>query len=210
MGLRLLDRIALLLRADAHAVVGALEERSLLLEQTLRDAELDLLEKRARVDALAQEEERVRARAARAAAAAATLDEDVELALAGGREELARFAIRKLLPLRAERTALAREGASLAASRAGLAERLALQEDELEELRARVRARLAEGPSCEGSQGTPPPVDEAEVELELLRRRGPAPEAGESARGAASVAPGATGSEAGAASGAGPREETTR
>lgn len=210
MGLRLLDRIALLLRADAHAVVGALEERSLLLEQTLRDAELDLLEKRARVDALAQEEERVRARAARAAAAAATLDEDVELALAGGREELARFAIRKLLPLRAEGAALAREAASLAASRAALAERLAAQEGELEELRARVRARLAEGPGCAGAPGTPPPVDEAEVELELLRRRGPAPEARGAAPGSGDPASGAASSARAAGGFEGAPEETAR
>lgn len=196
MGLRLLDRIALLLRADAHAVVGALEERSLLLEQTLRDAELDLLEKRARVDALAQEEERVRARAARAAAAAATLDEDVELALAGGREELARFAIRKLLPLRAEGAALA--------------ERLAAQEGELEELRARVRARLAEGPGCAGAPGTPPPVDEAEVELELLRRRGPAPEAGGAAPGSGDPASGAASSARAAGGFEGAPEEAAR
>jgi phage shock protein A len=177
MTLRLFDRIALLLRADAHGVVDALEERSLLLKQALRDAELELLQKRARVDALRQEEERVRERAARCGAALAALDEDVELALAGGREELARFAIRRLLPLRAERASLEREAAALAASRAALAERLAAQEAELEELRARVRARLAQGApgaAARGDELGPPPVDDAEVELELLRRRGPA------------------------------------
>ena len=176
MTLRFFDRLALLVRADAHGVVDALEERSLLLKQALRDAELDLLEKRARVDALAHEEERVRERAARCGAAIAALDEDVELALAGDREELARFAIRRLLPLREERAALEREAASLAASRGGLAERLEAQETELEELRARVRARLAQGDEGTARAGAfgPPPVDDAEVELELLRRRGPA------------------------------------
>jgi len=181
MRLRLLDRIALLVRADAHGVVDALEERSLLLKQALREAELDLLEKRARVEALGQEEERVRGRAARCGAALAALDEDVSLALAGGREELARFAIRRLLPLREERAALEREAASLAASRAALAERLAAQEAELEELRARVRARLAQGAAGARDELGPPPVDDAEVELELLRRRGPGAAAGEEA-----------------------------
>jgi len=171
---KLFDRIATLVRADAHGVVDALEERSLLLKQTLRDAELELLQKRARVEALGQEEERVRERAARCGAAGAALDEDVELALAGGREELARFAIRRLLPLRPERAVLEREAASLAASRSELAERLAAQEAELEELRARVRARLAQGPAAARDDLGPPPVDDAEVELELLRRRGPA------------------------------------
>jgi len=171
----LFDRIATLLRADAHGVVGALEDRSLLLEQSLREAELDLLGKRARLETLEREEARVRERAERVRAAIAALDEDVELALAGEREELARFAIRRLLPLRDERAALEREAASLAGARSALAERLARQEPELEELRARVRARLAQGPGPGGPDPfAPPPVDEAEVELELLRRRTPA------------------------------------
>jgi len=171
----LFDRIATLLRADAHGVVGALEDRALLLEQSLREAELDLLGKRARLETLEREEARVRERAERVRAAIAALDEDVELALAGEREELARFAIRRLLPLRDERAALEREAASLAGARSALAERLARQEPELEELRARVRARLAQGPGPGGPDPfAPPPVDEAEVELELLRRRTPA------------------------------------
>lgn len=176
MPLRLFDRIALLLRADAHGVVDALEERSLLLKQAVRDAELDLLEKRAHVEALEREEARVRERAVRCSDALATLDEDVELALAGAREDLARFAIRRLLPLRAERDGLEREAATLSASRGALVGRLATQECEFEELRARVRARLARGDDDAVRDGGfgPPLVDDAEVELELLRRRGPA------------------------------------
>jgi len=176
MTLRLIDRIATLVRADAHGVVEALEERSLLLKQSLREAELALLEKRARIAALAEEEARGCSRAERCRVEIVRLDEDVALALAGGREELARFAIRRLLPLREERAALEREAASLAASRGGLAERLEAQETELEELRARVRARLAQGDEGTARAGAfgPPPVDDAEVELELLRRRGPA------------------------------------
>ena len=49
MALRLLDRIGTLLKADAHGVVESLEERSLLLKQYLREAELELNRKRARL-----------------------------------------------------------------------------------------------------------------------------------------------------------------
>jgi phage shock protein A len=174
MSLRITDRIATLLRADAHGMVEALEERSLLLKQSLREAELALLENRARLDALGQEEARCASRAERCRAEITALDEDVALALAGEREELARFAIRKLLPLRRELAALQRESVSLAASRAALAEQIAAQEAAFEELRARVRARLAAPAGCDEPFAAP--VDEAEVELELLRRRGAAPE----------------------------------
>lgn len=177
MSLRLIDRIAMLLRADAHGVVGALEERSLLLEQSLREAELELLDKRARLEALARDEERASRRAERCRAQITALDEDVALALAGEREELARFAIRRLLPLRREVASLEHEGVALAASRTALAERLAEQEAEFEDLRARVRARLAQPAADRCDEFFPSaPVDEAEVELELLRRRGAAHE----------------------------------
>ena len=179
MTLRLIDRITTLLRADAHGVVASLEERSLLLEQSLREAELDLLDKRARLEALAGEEERVQRRDERCRARIAALDEDVALALAGEREELARFAIRRLLPLRREVASLEHEGAALVAARTALAERLAEQELEFEDLRGRARVRLAKRSSADVGDdffATAPiePVDEAEVELELLRRRGAA------------------------------------
>ena len=178
MTLKLIDRIATLVRADAHGVVEALEERSLLLKQSLREAELALLEKRARLAALAEEEARGRSRAERSRAAITRLDEDVALALAGGREELARFAIRRLLPLRREVASLEREGAALAAARSALAEQIETQQSEFEQLRAQVRARLARPSDANTSDESfgPPPVDEAEVELELLRRRGATPE----------------------------------
>ena len=56
MSTTLFDRIARLMRAEGHGVLEALEERSLLLRQHLREAELALEEKRARVAALAGEE----------------------------------------------------------------------------------------------------------------------------------------------------------
>jgi phage shock protein A len=178
MTLKLIDRIATLVRADAHGVVEALEERSLLLKQSLREAELALLEKRARLAALAEEEARGRSHAERCRAEITRLDEDVALALAGGREELARFAIRRLLPLRREVASLEREGAALAAARSALADQIETQQGEFEQLRTRVRARLARPSNDDTSDESfgPSPVDEAEVELELLRRRGATPE----------------------------------
>ena len=55
MALKLFDRIATLLKADAHGIVESLEERTLLLKQYVREAELELNRKRARLDALREE-----------------------------------------------------------------------------------------------------------------------------------------------------------
>ena len=54
MAMKLFDRMTTLIKADAHGVVDALEERSLLLRQHVREAELELLQKRARVEALTE------------------------------------------------------------------------------------------------------------------------------------------------------------
>ena len=46
--MRFLDRMTTLVKADAHGVIDHLEEKSLLLKQHLREAELELDRKRAR------------------------------------------------------------------------------------------------------------------------------------------------------------------
>ena len=100
------------------------------------------------------------------------LDEDTRLALEGGREDLARFAIRKLLPKRSEAAALRGRVDEIRTERECLAPKLEEQEAEFEELRGRVREKLAaetratesESPCAEWR------VAEEEVEMELLRR----------------------------------------
>jgi phage shock protein A len=169
MATTLFERIATLARADAHGVVEALEERALLLKQHLRDAELELVQKRGRLAGLASEEERLAEGIERRARELDGLDADVALALQGDKRDLARFAIRRLLPLRRERDAMQRALAKVRATRAELEERLAEQEDAFRTLRERVHARLREGerePGAEAGAG----VSDEEVELELLRR----------------------------------------
>jgi len=124
-------------------------------------------------EALAHTEEETRA-----------LDQDVALALSGGKEELARFAARRLLTHR-------RSGDTLRAQLAGrdkeertLAERVEVQQAQFESLRARVRAELSR--RTESSEPGPwvceSAVADEEVELELLRRRQGQAIAGEGGR----------------------------
>ena len=176
MSFRLFDRIARLVRADAHGVVAALEDRSLLLEQHLREAELALAAKRARDEALAEEETRLRRAIEAERAQTTALDEDAALALGGGKEELARFALRRLIASR-KRAAYEAELERGAEERARLGERLASQERALEDLRERVRAhRERAAARCVAEAAAPAAcsvsVADEEVELELMRRRG--------------------------------------
>ena len=50
--MHLFDRWTRMLRADAHGVLDRLEERSLLLKQHLREAEVEVACKRARIETL--------------------------------------------------------------------------------------------------------------------------------------------------------------
>ena len=172
--MRFFHRFATLVRADAHGVLDQLEERTLLARQHLRDAELELARKRARLETLTDEARRGEEELRRLGADMASLDTDVSLALGGGKEELARFCLRKLLPKRRAAEALRRRRGEIDDESARLAAKLAEQEAALEELRRRVRARIAESQAVESKQTlvVELPAADEEIELELLRRRG--------------------------------------
>ena len=172
MALTLLDRLKTLLEADAHGIVESLEERSLVLKQYLREAELEVNRKRARLEAVREEEKRLTETLRRREDEIRALDEDVTLALQTGKDDLARFAIRRLLPRRAEVKALASRIVERAAEGRALAERVEEQQQRLDALRARVRAELArETAGDDASSWAEPTVADEEVELELMRRR---------------------------------------
>jgi phage shock protein A len=172
--MKLFHRMALLFRADAHGVLDQLEERSLLLKQHLREAELELARKRARAEALDEEGRRLEEDVRKLEDEVGSLDEDVELALAGGKEELARFSVRRLLPRRQALAALRTRMDEIAEARRRLGERLAAQEQQFSELERRVRASLAAERAREPALfgASEPAIADEEVELELLRRRG--------------------------------------
>jgi phage shock protein A len=174
MARKLFERIAILLKADAHGLVESLEERALLLKQYLREAECALDEKRARVDAVREDRKRLDDVIAAHEGEIRALDEDVGLALGAGKDDLARFALRRLIPRRKELAALRRRLAERVEELADLTDRLARQQEQLDALRTRVRAELAREPAAPGAapfSGEPVVADE-EVELELMRRRG--------------------------------------
>jgi phage shock protein A len=156
-------------------VLDQLEERSLLLKQHLREAEIELSRKRTRADALEEEQRRLREEASRLDARLASLDEDVALALSGEKEELARYAVRQLLPVREAGAAVRERIAEVAAERDRIAERLEAQERDFEDLKQRVQLRLDDEARSRRVREASLPgpgraVSDEEVELELLRR----------------------------------------
>ncbi len=176
------QRFITLTKADAHGVLDSLEDRSLMLRQCLRDAELELAQKRLRRDELASWLELLARQREQLDARAASLDDDIRLAMEREEEALARFSIRRLLSTRKQLELIAEQERDAREELGRLADKLETQERELDELRDHVEAQLArerafgdapgEGtgpydPDAAGSGG----VRDEEVDLELLRRR---------------------------------------
>jgi len=171
--MKILDRLGLMMRADAHGMMDQLEERSLLVKQHLRDAEIALGHDRARLAALDEELRRLEESSQRADQRLVELDANVELALERDEPELARYAVRRLLPERAALRQMRERAAEIGAERDRLAVRLREQEAGFETLRARARAQLAELERAEREDVTSAGAfSDEDVELELLRRRG--------------------------------------
>jgi phage shock protein A len=170
--MQFVQRVQRLVRADAHGMLESLEDRALLLKQHLREAELALQHKRWRLEVLGDEERTLREDVARLEEEVVGLDADMHLALAKDREELARFAIRKIIPRRREITTLGARIAEIVEERERMAARLEKQEAEFDALRGRARAHLA---AQDRDDGPCDPLAEAvadeEIELELLRWR---------------------------------------
>ena len=168
----LLARLSTLAKADAHGVVDALEDKALVLRQQVREAAAELDRKRCRVAGLVAEDKDLAAEAERIDERKTALEEDVELALAGDKDELARYAIKKLLPLRHGATEIERRREALTEERVELEQQLAEQEAEFELLESRVKGYLARQGEGAGVRAfTDLAVTDQDVELELLRRR---------------------------------------
>ncbi len=170
--MRLFDRLSVLLRADAHGVVESLEERTLLLKQYLREGELEVDRTRARLGVLRDQHKTLSANLTLEQEAETRLDEDVTLALDAGKDDLARFAIKQLLP---RRRALATLAAKVeeCCTQIGLVEtRLQDQERRFVELKSRVQLETAHRDDPQGfSFQDVSAVADEEVEIELMRRR---------------------------------------
>lgn len=183
-----MTRLATLLKADAHGMVDALEDKALMLRQHVREAGDELARKRAAVEMLEVEEKGLKSEARDLGDRKKKLDDDVTLALREDEEDLARFAVAKILPLTRRIQGIERRLEALGGERAELSDELARQEAEFERLENQARAYLVSlGQASLGRDGLGQtdtdtawwePVADEEIEIELLRRR-QAPASGE-------------------------------
>ncbi len=175
----IMTRFVRLCKADIHGVMDQMEDKGLLLKQHLRDMQEELDRKDARLAgmlALRDETEREKERRSRECEA---LEQDLALAVAKEKDDIARSLIRKIRPLTQHRDELERHVQALDRDIAQF--RTALHEQRLlyEQLRLKASEHLRRAERQEWEKaiaGTVPhslcsEPAEAEVELELMRRK---------------------------------------
>ncbi|QVV66444.1 PspA/IM30 family protein [Synechococcus sp. LA31] len=87
------DRLSRLVRSNANAVVGAMEDPAKILDQSVADMQADLVKLRQAVATAIASQKRIQNQAEQAEAQAKTWYERAELALKKGEEDLAREAL---------------------------------------------------------------------------------------------------------------------
>ena len=87
------DRLSRLIRSNANAVVGAMEDPSKILDQSVADMQSDLIKLRQAVATAIASQKRIQNQAEQADSQAKTWYERAELALRKGEEDLAREAL---------------------------------------------------------------------------------------------------------------------
>jgi phage shock protein A len=165
----LFQRIKTNVKADAHGVVDAIEDRALLLRQYVRDAEAELLRKRGQLQVVETELRSLEREEKSTETELHRFEADAKVAIAAGNDELSRFALKGVLVRRARQRRHVARREDLERERQELGRLLAEQSERYEALKERVEAELqGAGSGCEATFET---VSEEQVELELLRRK---------------------------------------
>lgn len=174
----IMTRFVKLCKADIHGVMDQMEDKGLLLKQNLRDMQEELDKKEsclAGMLSFREETEREKEMRSREHEA---LERDLEIAIAQDKDDIARMLIRKLKSLSSHIDSVNRHTQNLERDIARL--RTTFEEQRLlyEQLRLKAseHARRAERqqwetPAWAIPRGIGVEASEAEVELELMRRK---------------------------------------
>lgn len=96
----ILSRVIRLCKADLHGVMDQLEDKDLLLKQHLREMQAVMAGRQVRIDELEEALRNGQRDRAMHAKQLQALEDDLDLAVARGKDDIARMLIRKLFPMR--------------------------------------------------------------------------------------------------------------
>jgi len=175
----IMTRLLQLCKADVHGVMDQLEDQGLLLKQCLREMEESLAKKERQIHGMTRTTEQVQRQILRHAEEMEKREADLNLALARGKDDIARMLIRRRRALETACRCLKDRHETTIQEKSALSATLADQRLQYETLKARSDAycQRADQRSWAGENGVRSgewaPIDpkEEEVELELLQRK---------------------------------------
>lgn len=174
----ILSRMLRLCRADLHGVMDQLEDKDLLLKQYLREMEVQLQRKETRRVQLNDSCQQIRRDLDVRRSELQKVETDLDLAVTKDKDDIARMLIRKRWTLDKTCDQLQRQLDILEAEAAGVADDLANQRQQYDQLKIKAAAFSQMAEQQRFRMATPPmmsdnwqtPTDE-EIELELLQRK---------------------------------------
>lgn len=175
----ILSRMFRLCKADVHGVMDQLEDKGLLLKQYLREMEASLKEKEERLAQIGRRLRQVQRDLAQRREEVQKLEKDLDLAVLKEKDDIARMLIRKRRTLQDSCEQLTCHVDSLEEDKGKLAETLAQQRLQHEQLSIKAASfcRQAEQQVfVDAAAVVPAPPSwkapsEEEIELELLQRK---------------------------------------
>jgi phage shock protein A len=175
----IMARFMRLCKADIHGVMDQLEDKGLLLKQSLRDMEEELGRKEARLRKLVASREQLKRDDERTTRECEKLDQDIEAAIEKDRDEIARSLIKQFKPLARHRDELGRHIQTLAREISQFRECVEEQRFQYEQLRLKSKEYFhrMEREAWEKTISIAMPssvsgeASEAEVELEFIQRK---------------------------------------
>jgi phage shock protein A len=175
----IMSRVIRLCKADLHGVMDQLEDKDLLLKQHLREMQAVIAGRQARIDQLEEALRNGQRDRAMHAKQLQALEADLDLAVARGKDDIARMLIRKLYPMRKRVECMTHRLEEMAGQLDEERDRLGVQRLAYDDTRQRVaavreRARNADVMPDVGSiSGHSPQLapSEEEIEWELMQRK---------------------------------------
>jgi phage shock protein A len=175
----IMTRLLRICKADINGIMDQLEDKPLLLKQYLRDMEEDLDKKEAELKNIVASHEQAQRDYQRCAGECEKLDQDIATAIEKDKDDIARSLIKKLKPLAYHCNELDRHIHTLEVETGQLRQCVEEQRLQYEHLQPKSREYFQRFEREEREKttssilpfGGPGEVSEAEVELELLKRK---------------------------------------
>jgi phage shock protein A len=170
----LIARVSRLFKADLHAVLDRVEEPDMVLRQAVREMEEDLARDGRRADALRSEVQRIATRDAEIERGLSGIDEELDVCLEAGKDDLGRALIRRRLEGRTYRATLLRRREGLQERLTALERRIRAHGTQLDAMRQKAELLAPQEPESSTGQSWDAPdlrVRDEDVEVAFLRER---------------------------------------